>query len=179
VGDGFYIRDYAELTSTTASQPWWALTFDLVVKLGLVVGLIYVTVWLLRAYVGRARPGAAGSSARIDVLEATALAPGRSLYLVEVADRVLVVGATAGSLATLAEITDPEAIGRLRSRPAEPHPAPPAGYPAPDIRPPPFADQLRTITEHLPATFMQDKVGELRALAERVRGRPPAEERSP
>lgn len=171
MGDGFYIRDYAELTSTTASQPWWALTFDLVVKLGLVVGLIYVTVWLLRAYVGRARPGAAGSSARIDVLEAAALAPGRSLYLVEVADRVLVVGATSGSLATLAEITDPEAIARLRSRPPEPHPD--------DIRPPPFADQLRTITEHLPATFMQDKVGELRALAERFRGRPPAEERSP
>ena len=167
MGDGFYIRDYAELTSAAASQPWWALTFDLVVKLGLVVGLIYLTMWVLRTYVGRGRSGAARSSARLDVLEAAALAPGRSLYLIDVADRVLVVGATSGSLATLAEITDPAAIEGLRRRPPEP------------VLPTPFAEQLRAVSEHLPATFMQDKVGELRSLAERFRGRSPTEERVP
>jgi flagellar biosynthetic protein FliO len=167
VGDGFYIRDYAELTSATASQPWWALTFDLVVKLGLVVGLIYVTMWVLRTYLGRNRAGPAGSNARIDVIEAAALAPGRSLYLIDVADRILVVGATSGSLATLAEITEPGAIERLRRRPPE---AELTGS---------FAEQLRAISERLPATFMQDKVGELRSLAERFRGRSPSEERAP
>jgi flagellar biosynthetic protein FliO len=177
MGDGFYIHDYADLTSTAASQPWWALTFDLVVKLGLVVGLIYVTMWLLRAYVGRGRAGAVGAGAKIDVLEATALAPGRSLYLIDVADRVLVVGATSGSLATLAEITEPGTVERLRRRSNEPRPGEdgPAGFR------PTFAEQLRAITEHLPATFMQDKVGELRLLAERFRGRalPPHEEDRP
>jgi flagellar biosynthetic protein FliO len=156
-GSGFYVRDYAELTSTAAAQPWWALTFDLVVKLGLVVGLIYVVMWLLRTYLGGKQPllRAAG---RMEVLEASALAPGRSVYLVEVADRVLVLGATSGSLSTLAEITDPAAIELLKKR-AHDQDAPPAA----------FAEQLDAITRRLPATFLQDKVGELRTLAERFK----------
>lgn len=165
-GGGFYIRDYADLTSTAASQPWWALTLDLVVKLGLVIGLIYVTMWLLKTYVGRGRlsPRSAG---RIDVIDTAVLGPGRSVYLVEIADRVLVLGATAGSLSTLAEISDPAAIDLLKKRPEEPE------------APPPFAEQLKAITEHLPATFMQDKVGELRALTERFRRPSGTPEQSP
>jgi flagellar biosynthetic protein FliO len=155
-GSGFYVRDYAELTSAAAAQPWWAMTFDLVVKLGLVIGLIYVVMWLLRTYLGGKRP-LIRSTGRLDVLEATALAPGRSLYLVEVADRVLVLGATSGSLSTLAEITDPGAIELLKKRASEPE------------GPPPFAEQLEAITKSLPATFLQDKVGELRTLAERFK----------
>ena len=155
-GSGFYVRDYAELTSAAAAQPWWALTFDLVVKLGLVIGLIYVVMWLLRTYLGGKRP-LIRSTGRLDVLEASALAPGRSLYLVEVADRVLVLGATSGSLSTLAEITDPGAIEMLKKRAAD------------QDGPPPFAEQLEAITRSLPGTFLQDKVGELRTLAERFK----------
>lgn len=163
-GSGFYVRDYAELTSAAAAQPWWALTFDLVVKLGLVIGLIYVVMWLLRTYLGGKRSLARGGG-RLDVLEATLLAPGRSVYLVDVADRVLVLGATSGSLSTLAEITEPATLELLRKRAAEPE------------GPPPFAEQLEAITKSLPATFLQDKVGELRTLAERFRR--PTPESSP
>src|SRR5688500_9190935 len=156
-GGGFYVRDYAELTSAAAAQPWWALTFGFVVMLWLVIGLIYVVMWLLRTYLGGKRPliRAAG---RMDVLEATVLAPGRSLYLVEVANRVLVLGATSGSLTTLAEITDPAGIELLKKRAHDE-----------EASPPPFAEQLEAITRRLPATFLQDKVGELRALAERFK----------
>jgi hypothetical protein len=70
---------------------------------------------------------------------------------------VLLLGATSNSLATLAEITDPGAIEQLKKRAAETE------------GPPAFAEQLEAISKRLPATFLQDKVGELRALSERFR----------
>ncbi|TAK25341.1 MAG: hypothetical protein EPO26_02905 [Chloroflexota bacterium] len=162
---GFFVRDYAEITSVPASQPWWALTFDLVIKLGLVIGLIYLTMWALRRYVAgpraRARAGGGAGLGRINVLDSVALGPGRNIYLLSVAQRVLVVGATSSSLATLGEISDPADVEALRL-------APPA------TEPPDFADQLRSFTENSP-TFIQDKIGELRALAAQFRRTQPGE----
>lgn len=160
---GFYIRDYADVANASAAAPWWSLTFDLVIKLGLVIGLIYLTMWVLRTYLGGAgrMRGAALPSGRLTVLDQSVLAPGRTLYLVEVADRVLVLGATGTSLSTLSEISDPTAIDLLKKRESEPEP------------PSPFAEQLRQISEGLaagtPGTILSDKIGELRALAARLR----------
>ena len=47
----YYLRDYSEIATAPANAPWWSMTFDLVVKLGLVIGLIYLTMWALRTYV--------------------------------------------------------------------------------------------------------------------------------
>jgi flagellar biogenesis protein FliO len=159
---GYFLREYAEIAAQPAAQPWWALTLDLVVKLGLVVGLIYLTMWALRHFVlgpqARARlAGVAGG--KLTLLDTTALAPNRTVYLVEVADRVLVLGATPTTLATLAEIREPEAVQTLRARPVDP-------------ASPSFAQQL----QHLSAapTFLQDKIGELRAVTAGFRR--PAEE---
>ncbi len=161
------MRDYADLANAPASTPWWSLTFDLVIKLGVVIGLIYLTMWVLRTYVlggqARKRFGRHLGGGGIDLLDTTQLAPGRTLYLVEVADRVLVLGATGSSIGTLAEIREAEAIDLLKARHAG------------EAGPPSFAAQLKALTEHLPVgtgaapSFLSDKIGELRALAANVR----------
>ena len=162
--DGYYLRDYQELTTAAPAQPWWGLTFDLLIKLGLVIGLIYLTMWALRTYVlgPQAKVKAGGKLVgRLEVLDTTNLAPNRTVYLVEVADRVLVLGATATTLSTLAEIREPAAIELLKARPAdEPDAAAPAS----------FADHFQKLTSTLPVSasapgFLQDKIGELRTLA--------------
>ena len=74
---------------------------DLVAKTALVLGLLYLALRLLRR-VGAAplpRPGG-----RLRVLESQPLGPRAALHLVEVGDRCLVVGQTAGGLVALAEL---------------------------------------------------------------------------
>jgi len=180
---GYYLRDYQELTQSAPQQPWYSLTFDLVVKLGLVIGLIYLTMWALKRFVlgPQARTGHAKLTGRLEVLDTTHLAPNRTVYLVEVADRVLVLGATQTTLATLAEIKEPGAIDLLKAAPAEDAPAPPS-----------FADTFQRLTASLtvrsadaaepepggPATFLQDKIGELRSLTAQLR-RPSEESTTP
>jgi hypothetical protein len=109
---------------------------------------------------------------RLEVLDTTHLAPNRTVYLVEVADRVLVLGATQTTLSTLAEIKEPGAIDLLKARPADDEPAPPS-----------FADQFQKLTASLttrsaavaspeasgPTAFLQDKIGELRSLTAQLR----------
>jgi flagellar biosynthetic protein FliO len=149
------------------------MAFDLVVKLGLVIGLIYLTMWALRTYVMGPQARRRISSrlnGKIDVLDTTTLAPNRTLYLVEVADRVLVLGATGTNLNTLAEIREPEAIDLLKKG-AE---ADSEGENAPAS----FADQFRSLTDRLPTAAtvspLGDKISSLRTLAAGLR-RPVAE----
>ena len=109
---------------------------------GVVIGLIYLTMWALRRFMlgPQAAAKAAKLVGRLEVLDTTHLAPNRTVYLVEVADRVLVLGATQTTLSTLAEIKEPGAIDLLKARPAEE----PAG-------PPSFADQFQKLTASLSA----------------------------
>jgi flagellar protein FliO/FliZ len=181
--DGYYLRDYQEIAQTAPQQPWYSLTFDLVVKLGLVIGLIYLTMWALKRFVvgPQARGGAPRLAGRLEVLDTTHLAPNRTVYLVEVADRVLVLGATQSTLSTLAEIKEPGAIDLLKARPAEEAAASPS-----------FADQFQKLTASLtskapaaasaepssPTAFLQDKIGELRSLSAQLR-RPSEESTTP
>lgn len=88
----------------------------LLFKLAIVLGLIYLTVLGLRFFSNKGRVGLPGSGA-INVLEKTALAQNRELYLIDVADKVLLLGATANNISVLSEITDEEAIEELRTRP--------------------------------------------------------------
>lgn len=88
----------------------------LLFKLAIVIGLIYLTVLGLRFVSKRGRVGLPGSGS-INVLEKTALAQNRELYLIDVADKVLLLGATANSISVLSEITDADAIEELRTRP--------------------------------------------------------------
>ncbi len=57
--------------------------------------------------------GLAGSSENLKVLYTLSLTPTRTLYLVRLADRVLLIGAGEGGLRTLAEISDPEEVSLI------------------------------------------------------------------
>ncbi len=97
------------------STPSTLLTVvGLVIKLGIVIGLIYLTILGLRYFGNRGRKALLGGSS-INVIERTALAQNRELYLIDVADKVLLLGATANNISVLTEITDPEAIEGLRT----------------------------------------------------------------
>ena len=110
--------------------------FDLLWKLALVLGLIYATVVGLRWFGNRTRRAVMGDSS-INVLEKTPLAQNKELYLIDVADRVLLLGATSTSMNLLTEITDPAAVEELRNRQ-------PAGLPSAE----PFLNYLKKVGEH-------------------------------
>lgn len=73
---------------------------DLVAKALLVLGLLYLTLTVLR----RLQGGQATGSSRLGVLETRPLGPKASIHLVAVGDRRLVVGLTPGGMVALAEL---------------------------------------------------------------------------
>lgn len=89
---------------------------SLLFKLGLVIALIYATVWVLRFLNHRTANTFTGQQS-VSVLETTRLGPNREIYVVEVANKVLVLGATGTALSLLTEITDADALDGLRHRP--------------------------------------------------------------
>jgi flagellar biosynthetic protein FliO len=79
-----------------------ALGLDVLLKLGVVIGLIYACLYLLKRW--RGPLGAAGR--RLAVLETTRLSTRQSLHLVRVGSQVLLIGATDGGLSLLAELDE-------------------------------------------------------------------------
>ncbi|MHB1413663.1 MAG: FliO/MopB family protein [Chloroflexota bacterium] len=75
----------------------------LILRLGVVLVLIYVSLAGLRTYLAR-QGGRAGNANAIKVLEKSRLGPQQTLYLVAVDDRALLLGATATSLTSLADL---------------------------------------------------------------------------
>ncbi len=91
------------------------LFFGVLWKLMLVVILIVVCVWLLKKFLkGGMLPMTAEGAVR--VLSASHLSARHSIYLLEVGDKILVVGAGADSLSLLAEITSPVEKTALRDQ---------------------------------------------------------------
>lgn len=94
-----------------SSEPGaWPLGLDVTAKLIAVIALIYATAAVARRYLLRS-PGLTRTAVR--VLETTSLAPKKTVYVLEVGGRVLVVGASESSLSTLAEFTDPDEVAGL------------------------------------------------------------------
>src|SRR5579883_3253607 len=109
-----FLADYQD--PQPQAQP---TTIWLIVRLGIVIGLIYLCIVGLRFFGNRGRKVFMGDSA-INVLEKTALAQNRELYLVDVANKVLLLGATSTNIAVLTEITDEQAIENLRLKQDQP-----------------------------------------------------------
>lgn len=94
------------LTSSPEDErPLWISGGEFLLKLLLVIGLIYLALAGLR-WLQKGRQQLATGGAAIRVLETTGLAPGRSLHLVVVGEKTLLIGATDHHLSVLAELAD-------------------------------------------------------------------------
>lgn len=114
-GGTSFLPEYDATQGTTLGmspadqRPFWQVSLDVGLKLLLVIGLLYLTLAGLRR-LQKAKGGPAGGSATIQVLETVGLAPGRTLHLVVVGEKTLLVGSTDHTislLANLAETTAP------------------------------------------------------------------------
>ncbi len=85
---------------------------DLFLKLGIVVALAYASLALLKRYT----VGATRSTSMLQVLDSTTLAPNRSVYVVRVGEKRLVLGVTQTHISTLAEL-EPEAASEVPAPP--------------------------------------------------------------
>lgn len=80
---------------------------------GIIVLLIYGTIWFLNKFVYRRGNGQSPSD--VTVVSTTLLAPKKFIYLVKVFDRLLVLGVTDSQISNLTEISDPEILKTLKS----------------------------------------------------------------
>jgi flagellar biosynthetic protein FliO len=92
-------RDYRDLggspvppAATLADTPDWQVGLNLVVQLSMVLGLIYLTAWGLKKL--RQRTTSMRGNHSVQLMETVALSPHRTLHVVAVGGRVLVLGAT-------------------------------------------------------------------------------------
>jgi flagellar biogenesis protein FliO len=86
-------------------DPGWLGALDVVAKLVLVVGLVYLAVAGLRWLQNGRRRRTDTGGASIRLLETVGLAPGRSLHLVVAGDKTLLIGATDHHLSLLTELS--------------------------------------------------------------------------
>lgn len=90
---------------------------DVLLKLGFVIGLIYVSLYLLRRWQGQMTGRA---TRQMRVVESLSLAPRQTLHLVRVGSQTLLIGATDQTLTSLGAV----------SLPPEPEPEPTKPAPA-------------------------------------------------
>jgi flagellar biogenesis protein FliO len=83
---------------------------DIGAKLAAVLLLIYATAALARRYLLKVPTAPRGV---VHLLDSTTIAPKASIYVVEVAGRVLVLGATEAGMQTLTQFDDPETVAGL------------------------------------------------------------------
>lgn len=106
----------AGTTATAAPLPGESIgtyVIRLTLSLILVVVLIYGAVYLFRRLAG-ARTAGSGMRNSIRILGHYYLGPRKALYLVEMVNRILVLGVTNTSIQLVTEIKDPETIDVLR-----------------------------------------------------------------
>lgn len=99
--------DDALLGQGTPGNGWALSTFA---ALGLVVGLILLARWAYMKMGGRV---VSRSTAAVEVLSRTSVAPKNHVLLLRVGQRVLVVGDSSSGLRTLADLDDPEEVASL------------------------------------------------------------------
>lgn len=114
----FALRDYEELSGgpdpDLPSSDWVGLLGGMGTRLLFVLALIYIAIRALRRYVYRSPGAGPGKRKPILLLGSLNLSQNRTVYVLEVARKVLVVGGTPGQLSLLAEVTDAEAIDEMR-----------------------------------------------------------------
>ncbi|MCL5959302.1 MAG: flagellar biosynthetic protein FliO [Chloroflexi bacterium] len=112
------IKDYGEFSGVEEGGPssdWLGLLAGMAVKLAFVLVLIFLAVKMLRRYVYHGQTPEANKRP-VSLIGTLNLAPNRSVYVLEVGRKMLVVGASQTQLSLLTEVTDQEAIEELRGR---------------------------------------------------------------
>jgi len=104
---GFLAEGYAELENDSpasgSSSNWWGDVPGLLIRLLIVLGLAYGSLRLLNYFTRSGRLGGAQGKA-LEVVDHLNLGQNRSIYLVRVSGRVLVVGATGNQLNLLSRM---------------------------------------------------------------------------
>ena len=113
IGETTDPRENTPLAESTAKDS--TLTGDMgkiLLYMGAIVVLIVASLMVFKKFL----PGGNRifQSKVIEVLGRTYIAPKQGLFLIKVADRILLVGSTGGAINTLCEITDPDEILRIK-----------------------------------------------------------------
>lgn len=104
-----YNPDNPELASMqTDNRPFWQVALDMSVKLLLVIALIYGMLIGMK-WLQKVKNPAASGTATIQVLETVGLSPGRSLHLVVVGEKTLLLGSTEQNINALTELATNDA----------------------------------------------------------------------
>ncbi|MEE8421949.1 MAG: flagellar biosynthetic protein FliO [Dehalococcoidia bacterium] len=88
----------------------------LLVRLGLVLLIVWAAIRAMRWY-SRRMSGGGGATRHLQVLETRSLAPNRSLHLVRLGGRAVLLGVTPERITSLLEIGDPAEVERLSLEP--------------------------------------------------------------
>jgi flagellar biogenesis protein FliO len=116
------VRDYSAYSAAPAadlpSSDFMGSVADMGIKLVLVLGVIYVGFRVYKHYFLKGKSPAT-SRKPVALLGTLNLPPNRSVYVLEVGRKVLVVGGTQSQLSLLTEVTDPEAMDEVRALAAE------------------------------------------------------------
>jgi flagellar protein FliO/FliZ len=120
------IATAGEATGTAAgarlgdSQMSPFLLLKLLFFLAIVIGLIFLAVWIIKKMAPQLNRG--GQTSAIKILSSNWLGPKKALFLVEVIDRIILIGVTDNSINTLSEFTSPEEIALVRTKFSEKSP---------------------------------------------------------
>ena len=110
-GSGGYLSGYENADPRPSQLSWWS-TLAYLVSLFAVFAFVVVMAYFASKFLsGHFAKAAAGNGGRI--LANLALGPNRSVCVVELADRVFMLGVTEHSITLLREVTDAEEIERL------------------------------------------------------------------
>lgn len=86
---------------------------NLILRLALVLVIIWFAIMAMRWWVRRMNGGVASGSGHLQVVETRSLGPNRSLQLVKVGSRAVLLGVTAEQISSVLEIDDPTEVERL------------------------------------------------------------------
>lgn len=108
---GGYLAGYENVDPKPTASSWWS-TLAYLVSLFAIFGFVVVMAYFAARFMGgKFARHITGSGGRI--LEHLPLGPNRSVCVVEMANRLFLLGVTEHSITLLSEITDPEEIERL------------------------------------------------------------------
>lgn len=105
-GDGVEV---GEGVLSFGGQDW----FNLGLRLGLVLLVIWGAIVAMRWYVRRTNGEGGGGGRQLKIVETRSLGPNRSLHLVRIGNRAVLIGVTAERINQLLAIDDPDEVERL------------------------------------------------------------------